>query len=284
MYFTPSALTKLLSLSMVALILTACSDASTSVEKKSVNQQKLAAALAGAHRSEANKARDQWRHPAEVLEFFGVSDDKVVMEIWPGGGWYSEVLAPYLRDSGTYIAAGWDPDSEIPFIKNAAAAYMTKLAEFPDVYDQTKVGVLMPPDLLQPAAPGSVDVVLTFRNIHNWMPRGSQQIMLQAMYDALKPGGVLGVIEHRGVPGVEQDPKAASGYVNEDYAIELIESTGFVFDGKSEINANPADTKDHPEGVWTLPPTLRLKEQDKDKYLAIGESDRFTLRFIKPLK
>ncbi len=284
MYFTPSALTKLLSLSLVALTLTACSDASTSVEKKSVNQQKLAAALAGAHRSEANKARDQWRHPAEVLEFFGVSDDKVVMEIWPGGGWYSEVLAPYLRDSGTYIAAGWDPDSEIPFIKNAAAAYMKKLAEFPEVYDQTKVGVLMPPDLLQPVAPGSVDVVLTFRNIHNWMPRGSQQMMLQAMYDALKPGGVLGVIEHRGVPGVEQDPKAASGYVNEDYAIELIESTGFVFDGKSEINANPADTKDHPEGVWTLPPTLRLKEQDKDKYLAIGESDRFTLRFIKPLK
>jgi len=283
MYATSSALTKLLYLSMFALAVTACSDVSTATpEKPALNEQKLAAVLAGAHRSDANKARDKWRHPVEVLEFFGVSDDKVVMEIWPGGGWYTEVLAPYLRDSGKYIAAGWDPESDIPFIKNAVSAYMTKLAEYPDVYDQTEIGVLMPPEKMQPAAPGSVDVVLTFRNIHNWMPRGSQQVMLQAMYDALKPGGVLGVIEHRGVPGVEQDPKAASGYVNEDYAIELIESVGFVFDGKSEINANPADTKDHPEGVWTLPPTLRLKEQDKEKYLAIGESDRFTLRFVKP--
>jgi len=283
MYATSSALTKFICLSLAALVMTACSDVNTAtVEKRAVNNQKLATVLAGAHRSEANKARDKWRHPVEVLEFFGVSDDKVVMEIWPGGGWYTEVLAPYLRDSGKYIAAGWDPESDIPFIKNAVSAYMKKLAEYPDVYDQTEIGVLMPPTMLQPAEPESVDVVLTFRNIHNWMPRGSQQVMLQAMYDALKPGGVLGVIEHRGVPGVEQDPKAASGYVNEDYAIELIESVGFVFDGKSEINANPADTKDHPEGVWTLPPTLRLKEQDKEKYLAIGESDRFTLRFVKP--
>ncbi len=247
-----------------------------------VNRAKLDTVLAGEHRSDAHKARDQWRHPVEVLEFFGVSDDKVVMEIWPGAGWYTEVLAPYLRDSGTYIAAGWDPNSEIPFIQQAAAGYAAKLAEYPQYYDQTRVTVLMPPDLLQPAEPGSVDVVLTFRNIHNWMPRGSQQMMLQAMYDALKPGGVLGVVEHRGVPGSEQDPKASSGYVNEDYAIAMIEAAGFVFQEKSEINANPADTKDHPEGVWTLPPTLRLKDQDKDKYLAIGESDRFTLRFVKP--
>lgn len=266
-----------------AVASSACSSANDDAAKAPVvNSDKLSAALAGEHRSEANKARDSWRHPVEVLEFFGVSDDKVVMEIWPGGGWYTEVLAPYLRDSGTYIAAGWDPESDIPFIKNAVTAYMAKLAEYPDVYDQTQIGVLMPPDKLTPAPPGTVDVVLTFRNIHNWMPRNSQKVMLQAMYDALKPGGVLGVIEHRGVPGTEQDLKAASGYVNEDYAIELVESVGFVLDGKSEINANPADSKDHPEGVWTLPPTLRLKDQDKEKYLAIGESDRFTLRFVKP--
>ena len=280
---TKSTVLKLSALSLFAVVLSACSVAgSDSASAPVVNNDKLSAALAGEQRSDANKARDSWRHPAEVLEFFGVSDDKVVMEIWPGGGWYTEVLAPYLRDSGTYIAAGWDPDSKIPFIKKAVEAYKAKLAEYPDAYSQIQHGVLMPPTLLQPAAPDSVDVVLTFRNIHNWLPRDSQKMMLQTMYDALKPGGVLGVIEHRGVPGVEQDPKAASGYINEDYAIELIESIGFVFDAKSEINANAADTKDHPEGVWTLPPTLRLKDQDKAKYLAIGESDRFTLRFVKP--
>ena len=253
-----------------------------STSETMVNSEKLAAVLAGEHRSQANKDRDQWRHPAEVLEFFGISDDKVVMEIWPGGGWYTEVLAPYLRDSGRYVAASWDPESEIPFIRNAAAAYQAKLDSAPELYDQTELGVLMPPAQLQPAAPGSVDVVLTFRNIHNWMPRGSQQLMLKAMYDALKPGGVLGVVEHRGVTGSEQDPKAASGYVNEDFAIAMIEEAGFVLEASAEINANAADTKDHPEGVWTLPPTLRLKDQDREKYLAIGESDRFTLKFVKP--
>ncbi len=266
---------------MLFAVTTACSTADQS-SASAVNRDKLDTVLAGEHRSDAHKARDQWRNPVEVLEFFGVSDDKVVMEIWPGSGWYTEVLAPYLRDSGTYIAASWDPNSEIPFIKNAAAAYTAKLEKYPQYYDQTQVGVLMPPKMLEPAASGTVDVVLTFRNIHNWMPRGSQQMMLKAMYDALKPGGVLGVIEHRGVPGSEQDPKAQSGYVNEDYAIAMVEEAGFIFQEKSEINANSADTKDHPEGVWTLPPTLRLKDQDRDKYLAIGESDRFTLRFVKP--
>ncbi len=247
-----------------------------------INAEKHALVRAGEQRSADNKARDAWRNPAATLEFFGVADDKVVMEIWPGGGWYTEILAPYLRDSGVYIAAGWDPESEIPFIREAVERFQAKLAAEPGVYDQVQTGVLMPPDKLQPAAPGSVDIVLTFRNIHNWMPRGSQQVMLQAMYDVLKPGGVLGVVEHRGIPGSEQDPQAKTGYVNEDYAIAMIEAVGFVLDGKSEVNANPADTKDHPEGVWTLPPTLRLKDQDREKYLAIGETDRFTLRFVKP--
>ncbi len=241
----------------------------------------LAAALAGEHRTPANVYRDGWRNPAATLRFFGVDPDDTVMEIWPGGGWYTEVLAAYLRDNGTYIAAGWDPESDIPFIKNAAAAYQKKLGSN-DIYDKVQLAVLQPPAKVDPVPEGTVDVVLTFRNIHNWMPRESQTVMLDAMYRALKPGGVLGVVEHRGDPAVEQDPKAKSGYVNEDVAIEMIEKAGFVLDGKSEINANPADTKNHPEGVWTLPPTLRLKDQDRDKYVGIGESDRFTLRFRKP--
>jgi len=270
------------SLLLSAVFVVAGCAAGTSQNESAVNADKLATVLAGDHRSDANKARDQWRNPAETLEFFGVSDGKVVMEIWPGGGWYTEVLAPYLRDSGTYIAAGWDPESEMPFIRNAMAAYVERLEGRPDVYDQVQMGVLMPPAMMAPAEPGSVDVIMTMRNVHNWIPRNSQGLILQAMYDALKPGGVLGVVEHRGIAGSEQDPKAASGYVNEDYAIAMIEEAGFVLEAKSEINANPADTKDHPEGVWTLPPTLRLKDVDRDKYLAIGESDRFTLKFRKP--
>jgi len=265
---------------LVAGLLTACAGAPQA--DQGVNMAKLDAVLAGDQRSEANRARDEWRNPAETLAFFGVRDDMTVMEIWPGGGWYTEVLAPYLRDSGTYIAAGWDPDSSMRFIRNAMERYKAKLDADPDAYDQVQMGVLMPPDMLTPVEPGTVDVVLTFRNIHNWMPQGSQELMAEAMYDALKPGGVLGVVEHRGNAGTEQDPKAKSGYVNEDYAIELFEKAGFVLEAKSEINANAADTKDHPEGVWTLPPTLRLKDQDRDKYMAIGESDRFTLKFRKP--
>ncbi len=267
----------------LALMQAACaSGGSGSASKDIATVVNLDSALAGEHRSAANSARDEWRHPAETLGFFGLAPDLTVMEIWPGGGWYTEVLAPYLRDGGKYVAAGWDPDSEIPFIKNAVASYQSKLDANPEVYDKVQMGVLMPPNKLEPVPAGSVDLVVTFRNIHNWMPRDSQAMMLGAMYAALKPGGVLGVVEHRGDPSVTQDPKAKSGYVNEQYAIEMIEAAGFVFDAKAEINANPADTKDHPEGVWTLPPTMRLKDQDRDKYLGIGESDRFTLRFIKP--
>ncbi|MEE9510907.1 MAG: methyltransferase, partial [Gammaproteobacteria bacterium] len=183
---------------------------------------------------------------------------------------------------GRYYAAHWDPESDIEFIQRGAKAYQDKLAAHPELYGNAEMTVLMPPDAMEIAPPESVDMVVTFRNIHNWMPRGSADSIFSAMYRALKPGGVLGVVEHRGNPDVAQDPKAASGYVNQDYAIELAERAGFVLDASSEINANPNDTKDYEPGVWTLPPTLRLKEQDQDRYLAIGESDRFTLRFVKP--
>jgi predicted methyltransferase len=282
----------------VAIILSACGnkngndslpedDKAQAVQAAAGNgadAQALTEILAGEHRSDDNRARDIYRHPVETLGFFGLKPDTTVVEIWPGGGWYTEIIAPYVRDQGKYIAAGFDPDSEIEFIRQAAVRYQAKLAEYPDRYGQAEMAVLMPPDKLDFVAPESVDLILTFRSIHNWMPRGNEDLMLAAMYKALKPGGVLGVVEHRGIPAVPQDPQAKTGYVNQEYAVELIEKAGFVLNGSSEINANPADTKDHPEGVWTLPPTLRLKEQGKEIYLGIGESDRFTLRFIKPIE
>ena len=242
----------------------------------------LSAVAAGDHRSEENRARDAYRHPVETLEFFGIQPDMTVVEIWPGGGWYTEILGPYLNEQGTYVAAHWDPNSEMAFVKNAVAAFSEKLAERPDLYGNTQMGVLMPPETWAIAPESSADMILSFRNIHNWMPRGYAEDMFSEFYKVLKPGGVLGVVEHRGNPEVEQDPKAASGYVNEAYAIKLAEAAGFELEASSEINANPADTKDYDTGVWTLPPTLRKKDEDREKYLAIGESDRFTLKFRKP--
>jgi predicted methyltransferase len=244
----------------------------------------MAAILAGDHRSASNKARDQYRHPAETLAFFGLRPDSTVMEIWPGEGWYTEIIAPYVRGQGRFIAAGFDPESEIEFVRKGAAKFKAKLDANPELYDHVEMAVLMPPDKLELAPPDSIDLILTFRNIHNWMPRGSQDAVIAAMYRALKPGGVVGVEEHRGKASEPQDPEAKTGYVNQEYAISLFEKAGFVLDGTSEINANPADMKNYPEGVWTLPPTLRLGEENRDAYLAIGESDRFTLRFIKPVK
>jgi len=245
----------------------------------------LDAALAGDHRSAANRARDAWRHPQETLLFFGLRADMTVMEIWPGaGGWYTEVLAPVLAERGRYLAAQWDPASDSQFVQSGLKAFRDKLDSRPDVYGKVEVVALQHPTAMTPVQPGSVDMVLTFRNIHNWMPRDAALPMLEAMFVALKPGGILGVVEHRAAAdGPPQDPMARSGYVREDYAIELITSVGFELLGSSEVNANPADTKDYDQGVWTLPPTLRLGDADRARYTAIGESDRFTLRFRKPL-
>ena len=237
--------------------------------------------LAGEHRSDANKARDQYRHPVETLTFFGIKDDMTVVEIFPGAGWYTEILAPLLKDKGTFYAAGNDPDSSSDFSRKSAKHFAEKM-ESDDVYSNVNITVLAPPEKTEIAPPGSADMVLTFRNIHNWMKGGYADDVFNAMYKALKPGGILGVVEHRGNPNIAQDPGANSGYVNQAYAIQLAEKAGFVFVGSSEINANPKDTKDHPKGVWTLPPTLRMKDTDREKYLAIGESDRMTLKFEKP--
>lgn len=243
----------------------------------------LAAVVAGDHRSPANKARDQYRHPVETLTFFGLQPGMRVVEVWPGGGWYTEILGPYLSKSGKYYAAGWDPDAKAEFIQLGIKAFRDKLAGRPDLYAGTEMTVLSFPDKTAIAPPGSADLVLTFRNIHNWMGGGNAEKAFAAMYAALKPGGILGVVEHRAKTDVPQDPKAASGYVREDYAIALAEKAGFVLEARSEVNANPRDTKNYEKGVWTLPPTYREGEKDKARYTAIGESDRFTLRFRKPL-
>jgi len=239
--------------------------------------------LAGEHRTAEHRARDAFRHPRETLQFFGLRDDMTVVEIWPGNGWYTEILAPLLHDRGTLYAAQIDPAGGA-YAKQTVDAFRDKLNARPDLYGKVTVTTLAsPPAKSAIAPPGSVDMVLTFRNLHNWMMFGWQREALQVMFTALKPGGVLGIVEHRGDPSRPQDPKAASGYVNEAYAIELIESVGFKLAGRSEINANPRDTKNYPKGVWTLPPSYAAGDTNRARYEAIGESDRFTLKFIKPV-
>jgi predicted methyltransferase len=263
---------------LIATFLTACGDSDTS----NAITEPPPPPPPGAHRSDDNKARNVFRHPVETLEFFGLKSDMRVVEIWPAGGWYTEVIAPYMQNKGKYIAAHWDPQSDIEFVRNGVKAYQDKLAVHPEAYKNVEMAVLMYPDKIEFVPPGSVDMVLTFRNIHNWMGRDFADEIFASMYAALKPGGILGVVEHRGNPEVPQDPKASSGYVNQDYAIALAEKAGFVLEATSEINANPKDRKDYATGVWTLPPTLRAGDENRDEYLAIGESDRFTLKFVKP--
>jgi predicted methyltransferase len=236
--------------------------------------------LAGDQRSAENRARDVYRHPEETLLFFGIRPQMTVVEIWPESGWYTEVIAPLVNARGKYYAAQTPPNPASPFVGKMLDAYAQKLAARPDLYSGVVV-TAFGPGSLEPAPPGSADLVVTFRNIHNWMAADFAPTAFAAIYRSLKPGGILGVVEHRG-PGGEQDPKARKGYVNEDYAIALIEAAGFRLVAKSEINANPKDTKDYAQGVWTLPPTYRLGDQDRAKYSSIGESDRFTLKFIKP--
>jgi predicted methyltransferase len=250
------------------------------------DQAKLRALAEGEHRSAENRARNAWRHPVETLEFFGLEPDQTVVEIAPGGGgWYTEILAPYLREKGKYYAASFEKDPpEGPareYFLKGQKAFGDKLKSRPDLYDRAIVTEFGPNK--QDIAPaGSADLVVTFRNVHGWMGGGFADKAFASFYRALKPGGVLGVVEHRAKADQPQDPKAKSGYVREDYVIALAEAAGFRLDAKSEINANPKDSADHPAGVWTLPPTLREGEKDRAKYQAIGESDRMTLRFVKP--
>ncbi len=241
----------------------------------------LKAAIDGPARTAANKARDAARHPFQELSFFGVRPDMTVVEIWPGGGWWTEILAPYLKDHGTYYVAQVDPAQLTPQGKKGFDKFTDKLKADPAVYGKVQATTLWG-DKFVIAPPGTVDRILTFRNLHNWMEQGTAEATFRTFFAALKPGGMLGIDDHRGRTDKPQDPKAPDGYVRQDYAIAMAEKAGFRFAGSSEMNANPRDTKDYPAGVWTLPPTLRLGDKDKQKYLAIGESDVFTLLFVKP--
>lgn len=235
--------------------------------------------LSAPNRSAGNVLRDPFRHPAETLAFFGVRPDSTVVEILPGsGGYYMELLAPWLKDKGLYIAA--NRDGSLPQYMSDHRKLLQRLADEPALYGRVMVTPFRA-DRHAIAPAGSADVVLSFRNLHNWMLDGELEASLRAFHQALKPGGVLGIVDHRGRTDQTQAQQIASGYVREDEAIASIEKAGFVLQARSEVNANPRDTKDHPEGVWTLPPTYRLKDKDRAVYAAIGESDRFTLRFVK---
>ena len=242
----------------------------------------LAEAVAAPTRTEANRARDRYRHPIETLTFFGVEPNDIVVEIWPGGGWYTEILAPYLRSGGgklLWVAPEWGMGGLKKLQEANPALYRSiATAEFP-AFDATATRV---PD-------GSADVVLTFRNVHNWRMgyrRDDKQDYsaeaFRQIYAMLKPGGVLGIADHRLPESASEERERNSGYIKVSTVRRLAEAAGFRFAGSSEINANPKDTADWPDGVWTLPPTLRLKDKDRDRYLAIGESDRMTLKFVKP--
>jgi len=264
----------LLAATMLAGAATAKTDAAT--------EAALKAAVAGSHRAEANKARDAQRHPVETLTFFGINKNMKVMEIWPSGGYWTEILAPVLKDN--YIAAHWDP-ARNERTKQMIDEYKATLAKNEAIYGKPQVVTLFPAtNQMTPVPAGSIDMVVTFRNIHNWMGQGHEDAMYKVFFDALKPGGYLGVKEHRAATDKPQDPKAVSGYVREDFAIALAEKAGFKLVAKSDINANPKDTKDYPKGVWTLPPNYREGDVDKAKYTAIGESDRFTHLYQKPAK
>jgi predicted methyltransferase len=247
---------------------------------------RLAAVIAGPQRTPANAARDGARHPYETLRFFGLAPGQTVIEIAPGGGWYTEILAPYLRERGRLYAAHYPADGPNEDQRRSRARFEEKLAKSPEVYGRVVVGTLPTGTrgFTDIAPDGGADRVLTFRNVHNWIEEGRLDPMLKAFHAALKPGGVLGVEEHRAPPGTPLARIIASGYVPEDLVIERAAAAGFQFVGKSEVNANPRDTKDHPNGVWSLPPTLRGGDVDRAKFVAIGESDRMTLSFVKPAR
>ncbi len=244
----------------------------------------LRAAVDGAHRSPANRARDPWRHPLETLAFFGLQPAQTVVELQPGGGWYSEILAPYMRERGRYFAAHFAADTTNAYQRRARAGFVARMAQAPAVYDRATLGTL-------PAAagftdigpPGSFDLVLTFRNVHNWLGDGSLDATLRACHALLKPGGTLGVVDHRAAPGTALETMKKSGYVTEALMEERARAARFTLAAKSEINANPRDSRDHLGGVWSLPPTLSGKDVRREHFLAIGESDRFTHRYTRPL-
>ncbi len=290
---------------IAALALTACSGSETSAPEvetppaeapgaADIAPPSLSDIIAGDWRSEAEKARDVWRHPVQTLDFLGIETSDTVVEIWPGGGWYTNILAPYLATGeGTLIAASFDVAA---FPEERREAMQQRVDDFAAVYasDPETFGTVEISAFSRSSAPfapaGSVDAVLTFRNVHNWMSGDYTAKAFDDAFAALKPGGTLGVVEHRLPSSAEQNPRGGTGYVHEDFVKAMAINAGFEFVAASEINANPADTADHPYGVWTLPPNSRTELRDGSQvddfdpaiYTAIGESDRMTLKFVKP--
>ena len=235
----------------------------------------LERAITSEERDPKNAARDSSRHPLETLSFFGIKSDMTIVELSPGGGWYTEILANFLHEPGKLIAAHFDPNSERAYYKRSRANFEKKMSAN-SMFDTVEM-VTINSNL---AEPNSVDAVLTFRNLHNWLG-SDMDLIFSNSYKALRPGGIFGVVEHRAKPGTSIEAMKKSGYVSEEHAIEIAEKHGFKLVAKSEINANPKDSTNYPGGVWTLPPNLRLKDVDREKYLEIGESDRMTLLFKK---
>ncbi len=254
----------------------------TTTPSREATASALDAALAGSQRTAADRGRDHYRHPKQTLLFFGIRPGMRVLQVWPESGWYTEIIAPLLQARGVgYIAGVIAPDPGSRFLEARLASYHRLLASRPDLYGGVKV-VTFPLNGTDVLQPGSVDMVVSFGDLHEWMALGDAQQALATIYRALTPGGVFGVVDNRGDPAVPQDPRARNGYVRQDYAIRLIEAAGFRLVASSEVNANPKDTRSYPAGVWTLPPDYRLGNIDRARYEAIGESDRFTLKFVKP--
>jgi predicted methyltransferase len=264
---------------LLAATLIAQSDGATARAAAIQVDPALSAAVASPLRLPAAVARDPVRHPAQELTFFGLAPTQTVVELWPGGGYWTDILGPYLAAHGHFyvaLAPAGDADED-----SLTAKWRTRFTAQPDRYG-TIVLTTLGPDKFEIAPPGSADLVLTFRNLHNWMDGGYAPQALAACFRALKPGGIFGVEEHRGRTDRPQDPKAKNGYVRQDYTIALAKQAGFELVGSSEMLANPRDTKDWVDGVWTLPPTLSQGEKDRDRYLAVGEADNFVLKFRKP--
>jgi len=269
----------LLSASIISLSLASVSAAAHTMH--SADNAQLAQAIASEHRSAANKVRDEYRHPKQTLEFFGFKSNMTVVEITPGGGWYTEILAPALKGKGKFIGAYYPDTGEDNYYSNSRKRFEKKLASH-DMYSEVELSNFVPKKASELAPAGTADMVLTFRNLHNWGDEGVKQVFIDA-FKALKAGGILGVVEHRLPKGAKENDNNR-GYVSMDKTIAQAKAAGFTLIASSEINANTKDKASYAKGVWTLPPVLALKDKDKEKYIAIGESDRMTLKFAKVAK
>jgi predicted methyltransferase len=242
----------------------------------------LQAIVKSPHRHPDAPARDRYRHPVETLTFFGIQPTMTVIELGVGRGWYTEILAPLLARRGKLVAVAFDPEGPPEAMTRVYGRRAERfLADAPELYGKVERVAIQPPDRLELGPAGSADMVLALREVHGWQRRGQMAAYLAAVHAVLKDGGVFGVVDHRAAPGSTVEAVVESGYLPEQWVIETVEAAGFQLAGRSEINANPKDTRDHPKGVWTLPPGLALGDQDRERYVAIGESDRFTLKFVK---